>query len=343
MKRNNFRRRQIEKSGYFNSLSPAAQASEIPADISKLSNSYHLGYWSASARAELAPHISIKVETRDPQTSTNVDVIMQKLALMAASPAFARYMEEDSESTRAGFIHEDTDLEASPNSTAMNDEVAVRAAEGSEAAQSALAALAYTLNINEDILEIALNGAFDMMQVANGNPTLALQLSFSRTDYRIDHGTLFEIISTFRQAFGSTLGLKNDRATTAHVPTCQYPGLGWMYSGPANTASYNNVQPVGGHLMGLSRYPTSAFYTSPGPLNGRVSSSQWSPQYTQALRQPNYVGHPGTAFTGHARQATPQAGPANPISGYYPHYGTPVEGKQSLGRGPGNANHRQYC
>lgn len=91
----------------------------------------------------------------------------------------------------------------------MNGEVAVRAAEGSEAAQSALAALAYTLNINEDILEIALNGAFDMMQVANGNPTLALRLSFSRTDYRIDHGTLFEIISTFRQAFGSTLGLKN--------------------------------------------------------------------------------------------------------------------------------------
>lgn len=91
----------------------------------------------------------------------------------------------------------------------MNREVAVRTDEGSEAAQSALAALAYTLNINENTFKIALNGAFDMMQVANGNPTLALQLSFSRMDYRIDHGQLFEIIGAFRQAFGGVLGLEN--------------------------------------------------------------------------------------------------------------------------------------
>lgn len=113
MKRNKFRRRQIQKNGgYVNSLSPTAQVSKVLADVVKFPESYHLGNWSASARAELAPHINIQAKTLDPSTGILIDIDIPKLAFMAASPVFARHMEENPEATRMRFVHQDIDLEA---------------------------------------------------------------------------------------------------------------------------------------------------------------------------------------------------------------------------------------
>ncbi|KAI4936961.1 uncharacterized protein J4E92_001686 [Alternaria infectoria] len=90
----------------------------------------------------------------------------------------------------------------------MESVVAVRANEGSPAAQSALAVLAATLNINENALKTALNGAFDLLPAAAGNTMLALQMSFQRLSYHIDSKALVEIIMTFRRAFGGALSME---------------------------------------------------------------------------------------------------------------------------------------
>ncbi|KAI4932628.1 hypothetical protein J4E85_003026 [Alternaria conjuncta] len=90
----------------------------------------------------------------------------------------------------------------------MESVVAVHTNEGSPAAQSALAALAATLNINEHALKTALNGAFDLLPAAAGNAMLALQMSFQRLSYHIDSKALVEIIMTFRREFGGALSME---------------------------------------------------------------------------------------------------------------------------------------
>ncbi|KAI4960263.1 hypothetical protein J4E86_001885 [Alternaria arbusti] len=90
----------------------------------------------------------------------------------------------------------------------MESVVAVHTNEGSPEAQSALAALAATLNINENALKTALNGAFDLLPAAAGNTMLALQMSFQRLSYHIDSKALVEIIITFRRAFGGALSME---------------------------------------------------------------------------------------------------------------------------------------
>jgi hypothetical protein len=90
----------------------------------------------------------------------------------------------------------------------MESEVAIHTDKGSPEAQSALTALARTLNINENALKTALSGAFDLMTTAAGNPILALHLSFVRLSYHIDSKTLYEIVGAFRQTFGATLNVK---------------------------------------------------------------------------------------------------------------------------------------
>jgi hypothetical protein len=87
----------------------------------------------------------------------------------------------------------------------MNFSHATRSQEGSHEAQVALLSLARTLNINPNVLKIALNGAFDLLGIAGGNPMLALHLSFNRLNYRIDSNVLNRIIGAFRQAFGALL------------------------------------------------------------------------------------------------------------------------------------------
>jgi hypothetical protein len=87
----------------------------------------------------------------------------------------------------------------------MESEGTVNTNGGSLEAQVALAALACTLYINENALKTALNGAVDLLPTAQNNPTLALQLRFSRLDYRIDSQTLYAIVRAFRQAFGAVL------------------------------------------------------------------------------------------------------------------------------------------
>ena len=90
----------------------------------------------------------------------------------------------------------------------MESVVAVRTNEGSPAAQSALAVLAATLNINENALRTALNDAFDLLPAVAGNTMLALQMSFQRLSYHIDSKALVEIIMTFRRAFGGALSME---------------------------------------------------------------------------------------------------------------------------------------
>jgi hypothetical protein len=87
----------------------------------------------------------------------------------------------------------------------MELEVAVHTAEGSPGAQYALAALAHTLNINENALKTALNGAFDLLPMTAGFPMMALHLSFKQLSYHIDGKTLYQIMGAFRQVYGPAL------------------------------------------------------------------------------------------------------------------------------------------
>jgi hypothetical protein len=87
----------------------------------------------------------------------------------------------------------------------MEPEVAVHADEGSPGTQYALAALAHTLNINENVLKTALNGAFDLLPMTAGRSMLALHLSFKQLSYHIDGKTLYQIMIAFRQLYGPAL------------------------------------------------------------------------------------------------------------------------------------------
>ncbi|KAI4688596.1 uncharacterized protein J4E84_004526 [Alternaria hordeiaustralica] len=104
----------------------------------------------------------------------------------------------------------------------MESVVAVRTNEGSPAAQSALAVLAATLNINENALKTALNGAFDLLPAAAGNTMLALQMSFQRLSYHIDSKALVEIIMTFRRAFGGVLSMEREPSGSAGYRPLKY-------------------------------------------------------------------------------------------------------------------------
>jgi hypothetical protein len=112
MKRNNFRNRNAANtSAYVSSLSPAGQVNKVLTDMAKLNGSYHLRNWSASARKELAPDITIKVEVLDP-SGNKVNVIMPKLAFLAASPAFRQHLEANPEDTWVKFRHKNVSLDS---------------------------------------------------------------------------------------------------------------------------------------------------------------------------------------------------------------------------------------
>ncbi|KAF1833492.1 hypothetical protein BDW02DRAFT_500627 [Decorospora gaudefroyi] len=93
----------------------------------------------------------------------------------------------------------------------MEPGTATHATEGSPKAQSALAAFASALNINENALKTALNGAFDLMTNAHHSPILALEMSFGRLNYRIDSQTLHAVAGAFRGAFGTSLGVQDGK------------------------------------------------------------------------------------------------------------------------------------
>jgi len=90
----------------------------------------------------------------------------------------------------------------------MESVVAVHTNEGSPTAQSALVALAAALNINENALKTALNGAFDLLPTAAGDPVLALCLSFQWLSYHIDKRSLSDTVSAFQHVFGAALGMQ---------------------------------------------------------------------------------------------------------------------------------------
>jgi hypothetical protein len=96
--------------GFVTSLSPKAQFNKVMADIANLNKGYHLKYWSASARKELAIHITVKLEVI--HKGKPVDVTVPKLAFPAASPAFQAHMQGHPEDVHVRFVHQDAFKEA---------------------------------------------------------------------------------------------------------------------------------------------------------------------------------------------------------------------------------------
>jgi len=109
-KSNNFRRRNVPNTrAYVNTLSPAGQVNKVLTDMANLNGGNHLRNWSASARKELAPNITIKVEVLDPN-GNKVNVNMPKLAFFAASSAFRQHLEANPDDTWVKFCHKDVSL-----------------------------------------------------------------------------------------------------------------------------------------------------------------------------------------------------------------------------------------
>jgi hypothetical protein len=114
MKRNNFRHRNdanTTSNAYVNSLSPTGQVNKVLRDIANLNEGYRLRNWSASARKELYPHITIKVEVLDPN-GDKVNVKVPKLAFLAASSAFRQHLERHPEDDWVKFNHKDVTLDS---------------------------------------------------------------------------------------------------------------------------------------------------------------------------------------------------------------------------------------
>ncbi|KAI4655158.1 uncharacterized protein J4E79_008223 [Alternaria viburni] len=109
-KSNNLRRRNVPNTrAYVNTLSPAGQVNKVLTDMANLKGGNHLRNWSASARKELAPNITIKVEVLDPN-GNKVNVNMPKLAFFAASSAFRQHLEANPDDTWVKFCHKDVSL-----------------------------------------------------------------------------------------------------------------------------------------------------------------------------------------------------------------------------------------
>ncbi|CAG5182740.1 uncharacterized protein ALTATR162_LOCUS10311 [Alternaria atra] len=112
MKRNNFRRRNNPNTnGYVKSLSPTGQVNKVLKDMANLNGGYHLRNWSSSARKELCPNITIKVEVLDPD-GNKVNVNVPKLAFLATSPVFRQHVEGHPKDDWVKFYHKDVTLES---------------------------------------------------------------------------------------------------------------------------------------------------------------------------------------------------------------------------------------
>lgn len=105
------RRNAAKTSNFVDSLSPAGQINRVLGDLENLNGGYHLRNWSASARRELYPHITIKVEVLDPN-GKEVEVSVPKLAFFAASPAFRRHISDYAEAKLIRCNHKDVTLES---------------------------------------------------------------------------------------------------------------------------------------------------------------------------------------------------------------------------------------
>ena len=117
----------------------------------------------------------------------------------------------------------------------MDPEVAFHTNEGSQAAQTALAVLAQSLNVNESALKVALGHAFDLLPIVGYIPLLALQQSVDDLHYPVDGSALSMVVSDLRGTFGAALsveqrksdgeirrGLANEMVETpTRVPTTQ--------------------------------------------------------------------------------------------------------------------------
>jgi len=99
-----------KQESYIATLSPVTQVQKVLADINNFDGSYHLRNWSAKARKELAPNVTITLELL--HNGSYVEVEVPKLAFLVASPVFADHVAGSPEAVLLRFISTEVDLEA---------------------------------------------------------------------------------------------------------------------------------------------------------------------------------------------------------------------------------------
>lgn len=101
--RNNRRQARAPR-GYVAALTPEGQVNKVITDIKNLKDGDDLRCWSASARKELSPFLTIPLQVGPDETSR---VYMPKQALLAASPVVRNYFQQNPTLTTAKFTHKD--------------------------------------------------------------------------------------------------------------------------------------------------------------------------------------------------------------------------------------------
>jgi hypothetical protein len=103
------RRRRAQPRGFVAGLTPEGQVNKVVADMNNLKDGYDLRNWSASARKELTPALTVKLLVgKVPATEVHVP----KLALIVASPVVRAHFVKNPAEMQAKFIHADVSLDA---------------------------------------------------------------------------------------------------------------------------------------------------------------------------------------------------------------------------------------
>jgi hypothetical protein len=109
MPSNKHSRRARAPRGLIASLTPEGQVSKVMADMNSLKGGHDLRNWSASARKELMPSLTIALQVGADASSR---IYMPKLALVAISPVVCAYLKKDPSAVTAKFVHPDISREA---------------------------------------------------------------------------------------------------------------------------------------------------------------------------------------------------------------------------------------
>ena len=106
------RRARAQPHGFVASLTPEGQINKVIADMNNLKDGHDLCKWSASARKELTPFLTITFQVGDRPAPY---VRVPKLALIVASPVVRAHFVKNPTSTKAKFTYADVSLEAVHN------------------------------------------------------------------------------------------------------------------------------------------------------------------------------------------------------------------------------------
>jgi len=106
---NRNRRAHDQPRGYVASLSPQGQVNKVIHDMNNFSYGDNLRAWSASARKELTPALTVALQVGD---KPNSEVRVPKQALLVASPVVRDYFVKKPTAITAKFTHADVSLNA---------------------------------------------------------------------------------------------------------------------------------------------------------------------------------------------------------------------------------------